>query len=569
MEQLSRRSFLGAMGAAAAAVPVVNVAFADEGAAEPAASAQSGVVGEGQDLGAMTYDQLLAMVKDAPVAEEDLVLPDGTVIDKAYVTLRNRLNRMGEGFGGTPGVHGYDFFQSFWTVEEAEAENEMPLLEWFTAYDYSCRTGRDLDEATEILDRLADKRLINRVTRAGINWYHMFGGLWGIRSATRFREFTKQFLIDRGVVGGVDDEESQYPILGVCPVSADVVEGGKVAPFRDWRGTLERNSIFGVAPCGCRNASITTGAIEENDNYHGILHCVVVGETAQFMIDTGNASQITKEEALDLYDQGIADGFVPEMSFAEHPEVFCLCKSDTCRVLGVYRSTNGDTSKFPNASAYELSYDKDACVKCGACIDRCPMAAVSFGDDGYVQLAPMCVGCGQCVLTCPASARILREKEQVPALPKDLVDQMSWEAVDRLSTVGIHDFIGTEIPEDVTEQTENALDAFADTPFLIDQKPSGGADSYEDGNYTADVVSIGGPMTVNVEISGGKITDVTVADCNDTQEVGIAAMEQLAGEIVAANGLDVDVVSMATHSSVALLRAVEDCMRQAGWSDAE
>lgn len=158
---------------------------------------------------------------------------------------------------------------------------------------------------------------------------------------------------------------------------------------------------------------------------------------------------------------------MPEMSFAEHPVVFCLCKSDTCRVLGVCRSTNGETSKFPNASAYELSYDKDACIKCGACIERCPMATVSFGDDGYVQLAPTCVGCGQRVLTCPASARILKEKEQIPALPKDLVDQMSWEAVDRLSTVGIHDFIDAEIPADVVEQTQDALDAL----IVIDKIP--------------------------------------------------------------------------------------------------
>ncbi|MEE8717325.1 MAG: FMN-binding protein [Coriobacteriales bacterium] len=571
MEQLTRRSFLGALGAAAA-IPVINVAGTEGRASasekgSSAADADGAVAGK--DLSDLSQSELLALVKDTPVAEEDLTLPDGTVIDKAYVTLRNRLNRIGEGFGGTPGVHGYDFFTSFWTVEEAQAENDMPLLQWFTAYDFACTSDRELDEATELCDRLADKRLLMRVNRGGTNYYHIIGGLWGIRSATRFREFTKQFLIDRGVVGGIDDQESQYPILGVCPVSPDVVEGGKVAPYRDWRGILERSTVVGVAPCGCRNASITTGAIEENDNYHGILHCVVVGETAQFMIDTGNATQISTEEALDIYDQAIQDGFVPEVSFSQHPEVFCLCKSDTCRVLGVYRQANGETSKFPNASAYVLSYDRDKCIKCGACVDRCPMAAVSFGDDGYVQLGPTCVGCGQCVLTCPASARILRQKDEVPALPLDLIDQMAWEACDRMATVGIHDFVGSEIPAESVEKTQDALSAFDDVPFLIDQKPSGGADSYNDGTYEANVNSIGGPMTVDVEISGGKIAHVTVVSDNDTPSIGDVAMRTIADEIVEANGLDVDTVSMATHSSIALMRAVEQCLRDAGWDGNE
>lgn len=42
---------------------------------------------------------------------------------------------------------------------------------------------------------------------------------------------------------------------------------------------------------------------------------------------------------------------------------------------------------------YTLELDKDACVQCGACIERCPMFVISFGDDCYPQMGPECAIC--------------------------------------------------------------------------------------------------------------------------------------------------------------------------------
>ena len=36
----------------------------------------------------------------------------------------------------------------------------------------------------------------------------------------------------------------------------------------------------------------------------------------------------------------------------------------------------------------------DACVKCGACADACPLSAITEGDDKYVIDADTCVECG-------------------------------------------------------------------------------------------------------------------------------------------------------------------------------
>ena len=51
--------------------------------------------------------------------------------------------------------------------------------------------------------------------------------------------------------------------------------------------------------------------------------------------------------------------------------------------------------------AYVIS---DACTKCGACADVCPVEAISEGDSQYVIDASVCIDCGQCEGECPAEA---------------------------------------------------------------------------------------------------------------------------------------------------------------------
>ena len=51
-----------------------------------------------------------------------------------------------------------------------------------------------------------------------------------------------------------------------------------------------------------------------------------------------------------------------------------------------------------------VKIDKSTCVGCGACIDVCPVEALSMVDDKAVCDAEKCVDCGACIDTCPVSA---------------------------------------------------------------------------------------------------------------------------------------------------------------------
>ena len=51
--------------------------------------------------------------------------------------------------------------------------------------------------------------------------------------------------------------------------------------------------------------------------------------------------------------------------------------------------------------AYVIS---DDCTTCGACIDECPVEAISEGDTKYSIDPDVCTDCGICADVCPVEA---------------------------------------------------------------------------------------------------------------------------------------------------------------------
>lgn len=88
--------------------------------------------------------------------------------------------------------------------------------------------------------------------------------------------------------------------------------------------------------------------------------------------------------------------------------------------------------------------------------------------------------------------------------------------------------------------------------------------AFTPGTYTAEATGNGGPLTVAVTFSDGKIESVVLEDSKETAGIGDVAAEKIIASIVDGQTLAVDAIAGATNTSKAILSAIEDCVAQAG-----
>lgn len=98
-------------------------------------------------------------------------------------------------------------------------------------------------------------------------------------------------------------------------------------------------------------------------------------------------------------------------------------------------------------------------------------------------------------------------------------------------------------------------------------KPAASASSglaYTAGTYTASSQGKFGPVTVQATFTNDAIANVEVTDHEETAFISDRALTELPAAIVEHQSLAVDTITGATLSSMAVLAATEDCVRQAG-----
>ena len=119
--------------------------------------------------------------------------------------------------------------------------------------------------------------------------------------------------------------------------------------------------------------------------------------------------------------------------------------------------------------------------------------------------------------------------------------------------------------------TSNAVREAASTAYALSvgqpqdlgPRPAEG-DRYIPGTYTGTSKCFGGDVTVTVVVSENEIMRVDIDGSHETENIGSFAVDMLGEKIMASQSPNVDVLTGATVSSGAILRALKDALSKAG-----
>ena len=149
---------------------------------------------------------------------------------------------------------------------------------------------------------------------------------------------------------------------------------------------------YAASPCSCRMSRST---YDDNCGDDPENWCIAVGDLADYVMEQNKGGRyIDKEEALRIMEKAEKNGFVHQITNidGEH-KIFAICN---CNVNVCYGLRTSQMFNTPNLSrsAYVARVDKEKCVACGRCVEKCPAGAVKLGqklckEDGTEVKYPM------------------------------------------------------------------------------------------------------------------------------------------------------------------------------------
>lgn len=273
-------------------------------------------------------------VAGSAVAEEslleanpgDLVCGDGTVVPRVYLKLRNQVNKVGFGAGSvvsTDTSAAWDWYMMLFTPEEAQVYVDVPTDKMFSVVELADRSGRPEAECNEILESMAAKNLLYRVRRGGVAYFHLLPDAHGLYEFN-WQKYTPEWLSAHTASRGSDFASALYnaetPMYRSIPVDAGLVEGGVNNPYDDWHAILDRNVFFAVTPCQCREAKRVQEKLVCD---HPLNTCVQMGEMAEFYVENGLGTEITKEEAESIIQNSVDLGMAVQVANSKNCEIIC------------------------------------------------------------------------------------------------------------------------------------------------------------------------------------------------------------------------------------------------------
>jgi formate hydrogenlyase subunit 6/NADH:ubiquinone oxidoreductase subunit I len=360
----------------------------------------------------------------------------GHLTPRDYRHLQRRLDQPAQGAPASETLR--RILEVLFTEDEAQAVSLLPINA-FTLEEAARLLQKSKDEAKLILDALADKGLLFDFATGATQAYLMAPTMAGFFEFSLMRldgRFDKRLLSELYYQYINTEEDFLRRIFTLEPSiyrafvqEAAIEERDRVVVLDYERASQVVNTAtcITVGICYCRHKMQHMGQACRNPQEV----CLTFNKSAESLSKHGVARQIEKAEARRILDQCIDLGLVQlGDNVQEGVNWICNCCSCCCEALVSYRKLGYNARITTN---FVSTYAGEACTACSACVDQCPVNAVTLGkdtrgNDQAIVDGDRCIGCGVCVRFCQAGSLVLTRRKETAFVPKDSFERFILSA---------------------------------------------------------------------------------------------------------------------------------------------
>lgn len=182
----------------------------------------------------------------------------------------------------------------------------------------------------------------------------------------------------------------------VIPIGESLDNVKHIIPSQQAIEILKDARLITLAECVCR---------KRYKNCDKPLEvCFVLNETGKTWHTKGLSKKIDLDEAKTILKQANHTGLVHMTLYKPDHEIFALCSCCSCCCHDLQLVMTYGKDYILTASDYIARDDKNLCIHCGECVDRCEFNAREYENNEMVYTSGQCYGCGLCITTCPEKA---------------------------------------------------------------------------------------------------------------------------------------------------------------------
>lgn len=347
-------------------------------------------------------------------------------MSNVFNELRNFLDSIPNGFPASESGVEIRILEKIFTEEEAELFMKLKLS-FETAEQISARTGIDIGYIKQMLPVMKNKGQLVGISKGAFSIYRIYPYVFGIyefQGKSMDREFAA--LAEEYMDSTMAKEffTLDPPMMKSIPIGIEVKDDTTIEPYESVASLIEGAKSWAVRDCICKKEKALLG--KQCDRPMEV--CMSFAPVENFFDNDDTCRAITKDEAYKVLKMSEEAGLVHMTSNYKAGHFYiCNCCKCCCGPLTKYISV----SKHAVAkSAYTAVVDRDACISCGACVDRCQANAIEIREQAEIT---DCIGCGLCVSACPVEAikLVRRESNDIPEVPANEKEWLELRAKER------------------------------------------------------------------------------------------------------------------------------------------